>query len=220
LKTLEEGARLPADFRVALREVGRAGCASVPLIAGLLSAAQEEQRALLLGILETQPCGPATDLLVEQALCRTCPSPARTRATQALFERRQDLSTAQTQHVGDLLTDSDPDLTALALQILLDTGGTAATSNLGRIAALASHENQVVRHFALANLGTYGGPEQESVLVRALSDPNGSNIRLALEGLARFGSAAALPAIRPLAEDRLYRRAAEAAVEAIEGRRP
>ncbi|MBI5018055.1 MAG: HEAT repeat domain-containing protein [Deltaproteobacteria bacterium] len=217
LRFLEAAARTPGDFPAALREAGRAGCASVPLLAGLLPEASEERRERLLDVLEAQPCASATDVLVEQATCRECPAPSRIRATQALFERRADLSRAQAGPIEGLLSEEAPDLVALALQILLDSAG---TRNLGRIEALAFHDNQVVRHFALANLGKYGSARQEPVLIKALSDANGSNIRLALEGLARFGSTAALPAIRPLAEDRLYRRAAEAAVEAIEARGP
>lgn len=217
LWTLEEGLGAPQTSRAALREAGRAGCGAVPLLAGFLRAAGEAGQELTLGLLEAQSCPQATEALLGHALCATCPAPGRVKATQALFDRRSALTVAQAGQVARLLGEEDADLLALALQVLLDAPGAPP---LGRLDTLAFHPNQVVRHFALACLGRFGGNAQEATLVRALADANGSNVRLALEGLARFGTAAALPAIRPLAEDRLYRRAAEGAIEAIEGRNP
>ncbi len=172
-------------------------------------------RNRLLAVLEELDCAESTRFFVDLASDRSAPPADRVRAAMVLFDRRQDLDAGQVRAVADLLDERDPNLQAVALQILLDRGG---ARYLPRIVPLTGHENPVVRHFALANLARFGDTAYEEVFIRALSDRKGSTVRLAVEALGRIGSERAIPALEEVAQKRKYRRFARAAIEAIRGR--
>jgi len=215
LRVLEEGARSGIHVGAALHEAASAGPEAVPLLRTLYGTPEFPDKDRVLDALECIP-GPATaEFFVALALDRAAPPEHRVRGASAAFDRRSELSPEQMGKVSALLAEADPNLVAVALQVLEEGPGAL---HLDRIAPLASHENPVVRHFALVNLAHFGGAGQEPVFLSALSDPNGANVRLALEALGRVGTRAALAAIRPLAQDIRLRRYAEAAIEAIEAR--
>ncbi len=174
-----------------------------------------ESRGRVLGALEQLNCARSTRFFSELASDRTAPPADRVRAAMVLFDRRQDLDAGQVRAVAELLDEPDPNLQAVGLQVLLDRGGAAY---LPRIVPLTGHENPVVRHFALANLARFGDASYEDVFIRALSDPKGSTVRLAVETLGRIGSERAIPALERVAQKRKYRRFARAAIEAIRER--
>ncbi len=200
---------------VALREAAGLGAPAVPTLVALFADPGAGDRERVMDALAGVDAPASTAFLAELALARSADPGFRERAAMVLYDRRGSLSPNQIQAAAALVGEADPNLAAVGLQLQLEVGGGA---QLGRIAPLARHDNPVVRHFALANLVRYGGPEQEPALVGALTDANGANVRLALEGLARVGTPATLETLRRLAEDRLLRRYAQAAIEGIEAR--
>ncbi len=212
---LEQAALAGEHPRAALRELGRAGGPAVPALGRVFQGADEEARGHAFDALESVVGPEATGFFVRLAADAASPEALRVRAASVLYDRRDSLTPSDLDRVAGWLDASDPDLLAVALQILLEERPTGAAP---RVLALADHENAVVRHFAIANLAASGGVECEGVFVRALTDANGANVRLALDALGRVGTAKAVPAIRPLQEDRKLKRFATAAIEAIEQR--
>ncbi len=172
-------------------------------------------RNRILGVLEKLDCVESTRFFADLASDRTAPPQDRVRAVMVLFDRRNSLDPRQVRSVAGLLDERDPNLQAVALQILLDRGG---PGYVPRVVPLTGHENPVVRHFALANLARFGDASHEDVFIRALSDRKGSTVRLAVETLGRIGSERAIPALERVAQERKYRRFARAAIEAIRER--
>lgn len=216
VETLRRAVRSGPHPGAALREAGSAGEKAAPLLVELANDPSVAERQRVLDALEELDCPESTIFFSRLAADAGAPAEERLQAAMALYDRRERISADQIRGVAGLLGAEDPNLAAVALQVLLEKGG---PEYLGRIAPLARDPNKVLRHFALANLVRHGGPEFEPVFVEALGDDNGANVRLALEALGRSGTPASLPAIRPLLEDRKLRRYAEAAVEAIESRR-
>ncbi len=215
---LEHAIRQDRHAGAALREAVALGPAAVPWLGALLGDPSVSNQEHILEALEQVECARCTALFVDLALSSkgSTPVETRVRAASVLYDRRGELEKGQVGRLGALLQESDPNLLAIGLQIALEADGEAP---LPKVLPLARHENAVVRHFAIANLARYGGAAHERVLIEALSDANGANVRLALEALEQLGTDEALPALRPLLEDRKLRRFAQAAIEAIEGRR-
>ncbi len=202
----------------ALRELSACGPGAFPALAALFRdpTVPGPERGRVLDAVAALPGDAPADLLVDAASDPALPAAVRVRAVSAVYDRRGELSEPQVARTAGLLADPDPNLVGVALQVLLDRGGAPF---LDQVAPLANHPNPVVRHFALRNLARYGGPEHEAAFIRALSDPKGVNVRLAMETLERIGTERALPALAPLARQRKFRRYATAAMEAIEARR-
>jgi HEAT repeat protein len=192
-----------------------AGDPAVPVLARLYADPQTPERTRVLDALETVGEPAATGFFSDLAGKSGAALEHRVRAAMVLFDRRDKLDKGQVRRAAELLAEKETNLVAVALQILLDAGG---PEYLGRITPLAKLGDDVVRHFAIANLARFGGPEHEGELIGALSEPNGATVRLALEALARVGTRKALPSVRPLTQDPKYKRYAQAAVEAIETR--
>ncbi len=217
-RLLADAIRSGAHGHAAVRELASIGPDAFPALAALFRnpTVPDPERERILDAVATLPGDAPTGLLVDAALDPALPTTVRVRAASAVYDRASDLTGSQVSRTAELLADPDPNLVGVTLQVLLERGGAPF---LDRIAPLASHPNPVIRHFALRNLARYGGPEHEPAFIRALTDPKGVNVRLALETLERIGTEKALPALAPLAEQRKFRRYATAAMEAIEARR-
>lgn len=215
LQALEADIRSGADQGEAIKEAASVGDAAVPVLGRLAAERQNPERQKILEALETMDCPAATAFFADLATNTGAAAEDRLRATMVLFDRRQKLDRSQVQSAASLLEDKDANLVGVALQILLDAGGPEYS---GRIVSLAKREEEVIRHFAIANLARHGRPEHEDALAAALSGANGATIRLALEGLARVGSRKSLPTIQGLTQDMKYKRFAQAAIEAIQAR--
>jgi HEAT repeat protein len=215
LTALADAVRANRHVGAALREAAAVGDPAVATLTELLDGADPRLANRVLETLEDMPGPAATNFFAALATRSAALPEHRERAATALFDRRETLTQPQIAQVAELLDCGDPNLTAVALQILLERGG---PEYLAGVVPLVHHDNKVVRHFSLSNLRQHGGVEYEAVFVGALNDANGANVRLALEALAESGSSTALPAIRVFANDRKYRRYAQAAVEAIEAR--
>jgi len=215
LAVLEEAIRTGSHGGAALKEAASVGDPAVPMLTRLFADPRTPERSKVLDALATIE-GPATNTFFSGVAGSSgAATEDRVRAATVLFDRRDKLDQGQVQKVAELLGEKETNLVAVALQILLDAG---KPEYLSRIAPLARSGDDVVRHFALANLARFGGPEHEDSFVQALSSSAGATVRLALEALARVGTRRSLPAIRPLAQDLKYKRYAQAAVEAIEAR--
>ena len=217
VRVLSEIVRGGEHAGAALREWGCLGERAVPVLTALFGdpGVAPEDRRRVLAALKGMDCPATTAFFVTLATDPAARVGDRLQAAMVLYERRGELTGEQVAAVGELLGDGDLNLRAVALQVLLDRGG---PRYLPRIAPLADHENPVLRHFALANLARYGGPEYEAVFVRALSDPKGTNVRLALETLGRLGTGRCLGALEKMTRSRKYRRFARQAIEEIRAR--
>lgn len=173
------------------------------------------EKGRILDVLERLDCPATTRFFLDLAADPKAPADDRARAAMVVYDRRGALTADQVRAVADWLGEADPNLPAVALQLLLERGG---PEFLPRIAPLADHPNEVVRHFALQNLAAHGGPEYEPAFLKALQDPKAANVRLALETLARIGTPRAVPALEPFLQERKYRRYAQAALDAIRER--
>ncbi|WP_025321267.1 HEAT repeat domain-containing protein [Deferrisoma camini] len=203
----------------AVREWSCLGAEAVPDLAALWADPEvaPPEKGRILEVLERLDCRASTRFFLSLATDPGAAAGDRVRAVMVLFDRRGRLGAGDVRAVAGLLDEPDPNLKAVALQILLDRGG---PEFLAQIAPLAEHPNPVVRHFALQNLAAHGGPEHEAVFVRALQDPKATNVRLAMETLGRIGSPAAIRALEPFLGQRKYRRYAQAAIDAIRERSP
>ncbi len=217
VRVLTEIVRSGEHAGAALREWGCLKEQGIPVLVALFGDPEvaPADRRRVLAALKAMDCDATTAFFVTLATDPDARTEDRVQAALTLYERRDELTDEQVAAVADLLEAEDLNLRAVALQVLLDRGG---ARYLPRIAPLADHENPVLRHFALANLARYGGPEYEAVFVRALSDPKGTNVRLALETLGRLGTGRCIGALEKMTENRKYRRFARQAIEEIRAR--
>jgi len=215
LELLAEAVRDGRHVGAALRETAAVGDPAAAALAEWYRIGDERLAAQVLDTLEGMECAASTDFFIALALAPGAAPADRVRAATILFDRREALGAGQVEALGKLLDATDPNLLAVGLQLLLERGG---PDHLARVVPLVGHANKVVRHFALANLRSHGDATYEASFIAALADDNGANVRLALEALGEVGSARALAAIHTLEEDRMYRRYAQAAAEAIEAR--
>ena len=217
VRALTEIVRSGEHAGAALREWGCLKEQGIPVLVALFGDPEvaPADRRRVLTALKGMDCPATTAFFVTLATDPGARAEDRVQAALVLYERREELTDEQVAAVAELLGAEDLNLRAVALQVLLDRGG---PRYLPRIAPLADHENPVLRHFALANLARYGGSEYEAVFVRALSDPKGTNVRLAIETLGRLGTARCLGALEKMTEKRKYRRFARQAIEEIRAR--
>lgn len=212
---LEKAIKKGTHIGTALREASCIGTNVVPLLAELFSDPDVGEKEKILSTIEKLDCATSTDFFYKLYVNKNADPASRVKAGTVLFDRRSQLEGDWLKDIADLLTEEDPNIIAIALQFL---GENDSSDYISRIVPHASHENLVIRHFALMNLSEHAGPEYEGLFIKVLSDEKMVNVRLALETLGKIGSQKSIEAIRPLSEERKTRRFADEAIEAIEER--
>lgn len=212
---LEKAIKKGINIGTALREASCIGPNIVPLLAELFSDPEVQEKAKILKTIEKLDCPASTEFFYKLFTNKNADDESRVTAGTVLFDRREELKGDWTKDVAEVLYEENPNLVAISLQFLQEgLGG----EYISRIIPHASHENDVIRHFALLNLSEYATTEHEGIFIAALNDDKMINVRLALDTLERIGTQKAIDAIAPLAEERKTRRYADQAIEAIRER--